>query len=72
MTVANLPALLTREQAAEHLGIRPQTLAVWHTTGRYRLPVIKVGRCVRYRRVDLDAFLDRRTITHGSAEAEED
>jgi len=55
-------ALLTREQAAEYLGIAPQTLAVWATTGRYALPMIKVGRCCRYRRRDLEKFLESRTI----------
>ena len=37
--------LLTREQAAQYLGVKPQTLSVWHSTGRYPLPVVKVGRC---------------------------
>jgi excisionase family DNA binding protein len=69
MTVALMPALLTRLQAAEYLGIKPQTLAVWHTTGRYRLPVVKVGRSVRYRTSDLDEFLSRRTVSHESAES---
>jgi len=53
--------LLTRAEAAEFLGMRPQTLAVWALTGRYNLPCIKVGRSVRYRLSDLEAFLDRRT-----------
>ena len=56
------PELLTREQAAEYIGIRPQTLAVWALTQRYGLPLVKVGRLVRYRRSDLDAFLERRTV----------
>lgn len=60
--------LLTREQAAEYLGIKPQTLAVWALTQRYNLPMVKVGRCVRYRRSDLEAFLERRTV---GASAEE-
>ena len=54
--------LLTREQAADFLGIKPQTLAVWHTTKRYNLPFIKVGSRVRYRRSDLERFLNERTI----------
>lgn len=56
------PELLTRAQAAEYLGVRPQTLAVWAMTQRYGLPMIKVGRLTRYRRSDLDAFLTRRTV----------
>jgi excisionase family DNA binding protein len=54
--------LKTREQAAEYLSVREQTLAVWASTGRYSLPYVKVGRAVRYRLSDLDAFLARRTV----------
>ena len=53
--------LLTREQAAEFLGVSPQTLAVWHSTGRYSLPLYKVGRRVRYDRADLEQWLEDRT-----------
>lgn len=55
--------LLTRPQAAEYLGVKEQTLAVWLTTGRYNLPVIKVGRLVKYRLRDLEAFLVSRTVS---------
>lgn len=65
-TTLDFPQLLTRDQAAEYLGIAPQTLAIWAMTGRYGLPVIKVGRLCKYRRRDLDAFLERRTV--GGAE----
>jgi predicted DNA-binding transcriptional regulator AlpA len=59
--------LLTRDQAAAFLGVKPQTLAVWLSTKRYDLPVVKIGRSiVRYRRSDLEAFLARQTI--GAAE----
>lgn len=52
--------LLTREEAAAFLSIKPQTLAVWHTTRRYNLPVVKVGRAVRYRLSDLEKFVASR------------
>ncbi len=58
--------LLSRREAAQFLGIRESTLAVWHATDRYPLPVIKVGRLVRYRRDDLERFLDQRTTSHTS------
>jgi excisionase family DNA binding protein len=61
------PELLTREQAAEYLGMKPQTLAVWATTHRYDLPMIRVGSRVRYRRSDLDKWLESRS-TIGSDE----
>jgi excisionase family DNA binding protein len=54
--------LLTRREAAEYLGVAAQTLAIWQTTGRYRLPVVKVGKLVRYRLADLDFFLSSRTL----------
>lgn len=55
--------LLNREEAAAYLGgIKPQTLAAWHSTGRYSIPVIKVGRCCRYRVSDLDKFIASRTV----------
>ena len=54
--------LFTRLQAAAYLNVRPQTLAVWHTTHRYHLPLIKVGTLVRYRKSDLDKWLESRTV----------
>lgn len=51
--------LLSREQAAVYLGISPRTLAVWKSTGRYNLPVVKIGRYAKYRKADLDAFIQR-------------
>ena len=59
--------LLSREQAAAYLGVSPSTLAVWKSTGRYGLPVCKVGRLVKYRRSDLDAFIQRNVIGAASA-----
>jgi hypothetical protein len=72
MSVATLPSagLLTREQAAEFLGVRPQTLACWLTTKRYNLRVVKVGSLCRYRLSDLERFLARRTIGGGESSDE--
>ena len=61
------PELLTRVQAAEYLQVAVQTLAVWATTKRYRLPYIKIGSGVRYRREDLEKFLAENTVG-GAAE----
>ena len=66
-TCSVTPALLSREEAAAYLGVKPQTLAIWGMTQRYGLPHIKVGRLVKYRKRELDAFLDRRTVG-GAAE----
>jgi excisionase family DNA binding protein len=55
--------LLTTEEAAAYLGIKPRSLEVWRCVGRYGIPFIKVGRLVKYRKADLDAFLAARTHT---------
>lgn len=52
--------LLNRKEAASYLGITDGTLAVWACTGRYNLPFVKVGRLVKYRKSDLDAFINGR------------
>jgi len=54
--------MLTRPEAAEYLGIKPQTLAVWAMSGKH-LPVVKVGKkSVRYRESDLRAFIERQLV----------
>lgn len=58
--------LLNEEQAAEYLTVSPGTLAVWRSTGRYSLPFVKVGRRVRYRLSDLDAWLEGRSRESGA------
>lgn len=57
MTLMTEP-LLDRKTAARYLKVSPGTLAVWDCTKRYNLRPIKVGRNVRYRRADLDRFLE--------------
>lgn len=57
-------ALLTPKQAAEYLHTTPATLAIWRTTGRYNLPFVKVGRLVRYRREDVEAYVASRQFPH--------
>jgi len=56
--------LLDDEQAASILGIKAKTLPVWRSTGRYSLPYVKIGRCVRYKAGDLRDFIERRTRLH--------
>lgn len=58
--------LLDEKQAAEFLGVAPGTLSVWRSRGRYQVPFVKVGHLVRYRRGDLDAWLESRTRANGA------
>lgn len=62
MSNANTSRLLTAEQAAELLTVSTGTLNVWRCTGRYKLPFVKIGRCVRYQLADIEAFIVSRTI----------
>lgn len=54
--------LLSRKDAAKYLGVTEHTLAVWKCTKRYALPVVKIGRLVKYKRSDLDSFISRQTL----------
>lgn len=55
--------LLNTEQAATHIGVTPHTLEVWRCAKRHEIPYIKVGRLVKYRREDLDAWLASRMVS---------
>ena len=57
------PNYLSRQKAADYLNMKPQTLAVWASAGRYNLPFIKIGRKVYYLKEHLDDFLSSRTYT---------
>ncbi len=55
--------MLSPTEAARFLGVETQTLSAWRCTGRYSLPFVRVGRAIRYRRSDLEAFVESRTAT---------
>lgn len=63
MATAVQSELLSREEAAQYLGVKKQTLAAWAHTGRHDLPMVKVGRLVKYRLSDLEKWLAERTAT---------
>lgn len=49
--------LLTVREAARELRLAPATLTKWRARKQPQLPFVRLGRCVRYRRVDLDAYI---------------
>ena len=55
--------LLSRNEAANYLGVKKSTLAVWASTKRYPLPIVKIGRLCKYRLKDLNSFIVRNTFT---------
>ena len=62
MLVSDIEPLLDRKSAARYLRVSPGTLAVWDCTKRYDLKPIKIGRAVRYRKADLDQFIEQRLL----------
>ena len=56
MNTLRKPNLLTPQDVADRLGVSPTTLATWRCNKRYPLAYVKVGRLVRYRAGDVDAF----------------
>jgi excisionase family DNA binding protein len=54
--------LYSRHEAAEYLGVATQTLAIWASTKRYHLRMVKVGRLAKYRKSELDRFVNERTV----------
>jgi excisionase family DNA binding protein len=61
-------ALMTPTEAAARLRANARTLERWRTNGTGPA-FVKVGRGVRYRAEDLDAFVERQTRTRTSGEA---
>jgi len=51
--------LLTRKELAELLSLSDATLSVWASTGKVKIPYIKIGGAVRYKLEDVITFLDK-------------
>lgn len=55
--VVNYQHKMMNSEAAEYLGISPNTLNVWRSKKNFAIAYYKVGRRVYYAQSDLDAFL---------------
>jgi excisionase family DNA binding protein len=64
-TGLEMPDLLTVTQVAALLRLNPQTIRNWIDAGTF--PARHIGRRVRIKRTDLDAFID----SHSSASADQ-
>ena len=63
MATTQSPArLLSRKEAADVLGVTPETLAVWACERRYNLPMVKVGKRAMYRPSDIETWCRDRTV----------
>ena len=52
---------LSSPEAAERLGVSPETLPAWRSRGRGPR-FVRAGRAVRYLEADLEAYLDKRAV----------
>jgi hypothetical protein len=63
--------LLTSTKASELLGITPKSLANSRYTGTgIDIPYIKLGKVVRYKESDIQAYIEANTFNH-AGEAKE-
>lgn len=53
--------LLTIEQTAEQLGVKPATIRSW-ILKREKLEVVKVGRLIRIKESSVQKFIDKNTF----------
>jgi excisionase family DNA binding protein len=58
---------LTTKEAAGHLGLQPVTLECWRSRGGGPA-FVKMGRAVRYRSEDLDAWVESRIRSNTCAD----
>ena len=63
--MAEFEKLLTGQEAAEILGISEQTMRIHRIKGG-GLKFVKVGRMVRYRQSDIEAYLEAHTFENTS------
>ena len=54
-------ALLTQEEAAQYLNTTVGTLNTWRHHGKHKIPYIKWGNRIRYKKHDLDAWISAHT-----------
>lgn len=64
--IASGRTLFNENEAAAFLDTTAGTLQVWRSTGRYGIPFVKIGRSVRYKRADLEAWIESRTRSTGA------
>tara|TARA_R110000824_G_scaffold103732_1_gene246388 strand:+ start:211 stop:429 length:219 start_codon:yes stop_codon:yes gene_type:complete len=58
---------LTTKQAAEYLGLHPQTLSNWRSSGLVRIPFCRLGRKHVIYEIDaLDAFIASNMVSSTS------
>jgi len=61
---ADFNRTMANDEAAEYIGCTPGTLRVW--VSKRKVPFVKVNRLTRFRRKDLDKWLDKQAVPAGA------
>ena len=62
----NINQLLSASETAKILGLKESTLAQFRWRGDKRLPWVKMGKSIRYKLADIEAFIERSTVGKGA------
>ena len=54
--------LMNRAMAADYLGVTPGTLANWASSNLRKVPFVKIGRRVAYRKHDLERWIEAQVV----------
>ena len=54
--------LMTRTEAAQYLRLAPGTISNWQSTQRQKIPCIKLGGRVFYRKADLVKWIELKEV----------
>ncbi|MDR0726955.1 MAG: helix-turn-helix domain-containing protein [Rickettsiales bacterium] len=54
--------LLSQAEAAKYLGTTVGTMNSWRHYGKQKIPYVKWGSRIRYRKADLDAWIESQII----------
>lgn len=60
-------AVMRDTEAAEYLGV--SRASIWNLVARDAFPRVFVGGCTRFRRADIDAYLERQSVNTEQAAA---
>lgn len=59
------PILMNQKQAAVYLGTTVGSLNVLRHLGKNSIPFVRWGRRIRYRKEDLDTWIDSHVVSNG-------
>lgn len=61
-------SLMDQKAAAAYLGTTVGSLNVWRTNGTHKIPYVRWGHNIRYRKEDLDAWIAEHLQNNPSCE----